>query len=104
MKTRFKLMTWNIEEECTFSREFENEDEAIQVAQALSRRRFYPHHVIQIFKLKKTGHKWELVVWDTDRPQIMDYISFYSKKEAIFAAKLIKEYDKTLKTNINKIY
>lgn len=104
MKTKFKLMTWNIEEECIFSKDFKNEDEAVQMAQALGNRRVCPHHVIQIFKFKKTGHKWELVVWETDKPQIMGYVSFYSKKDAIFASKLIKEYDETLKINITKIY
>ena len=104
MKTKFKLLTWNIEEECIFSRELRSENEAIETAQALGNRRVCPHSIIGILRTRKTGHKWELAVWDIDKPQKMEYIPFYSKKDAIFAAKGIKEYDDTLKTNLIKIY
>lgn len=104
MKTRFKLLTWNIEDECIFSREFKKENEVIQTAQALGNRRTCPHTIINILKTKKTGHRWEIKVWDIDNPQKKEYISFYSKKDAIFAIKNIKEYDETLKTELIKIY
>lgn len=104
METEFKLVTWNIEEECIYSRSFENENDAIQTAQALGNRIICPHDIIKIFRLKKTGHRWELAVWDIDKPQNLEYISFYSKKDAKFAAKVIKEYDETLKTELTKIY
>ena len=104
MKTRFKLLTWNIDEECIFSREFKRENEAIEVAQALSNRRVHPHNAIGILRTKKTGHKWNLEVWDIEKPQKRKHISFYSKKDAIFAIKGIKEYNDTLKVNLIKIY
>lgn len=104
METRFKLLTWNIEDECIFSREFEKENEAIQTAQALGNRKTCPHDVINILRTKKTGHRWDLEVWITEKPQKVEYIPFYSKKDAIFAIKNIKEYDDTLKTNLTKIY
>ena len=104
MKAKFKLITWNLEEDCIFSREFESENDAIQTAQALSNRRTCTHDVINILRTKKTGHRWELAVWVIDKPQKVEYISFYSKKDAIFAIKNIKEYDGTLKTDLIKIY
>lgn len=104
MKTKFKLVTWNINEECIFSKEFKYENEAIGAAQALGNRKVYPHNVIGILRTKKTGHKWYLKVWNIEKPQKMKYIPFYSKKDAIFAIKGIKEYDDTLKVNLIKIY
>ena len=104
MKTKFKLLTWNIENDCLFSREFENENEAIETAQALENRRVCPHNIISILKTKESDHKWELAVWSIDRPSKVEYVSFYSKKDAIFAIKEIEEYDDTLRTDLIKIY
>lgn len=104
METKFKLLTWNIEDDCLFSREFKNENEAIQTAQALGNRRVWPHNIIIILKTKKTGHRWDVSVWSIDRPSKMEYVSFYSKKDATFAIKEIEEYDDTLKTDLTKIY
>lgn len=104
MKTKFKLLTWNIDEECIFSREFKCENEAIEAAQALGNRRVHPHNVIGILRTKKTGHRWDLNVWDIEKPQKMEQIPFYSKKDAIFAIRGIKEYDDTLKVKLIKNY
>lgn len=104
MKTKFKLLTWNIEEECIFSRELRSENEAIETAQALRNRKVCPHDIIGILRTRKTGHRWELKVWSIDKPQKVEYIPFYSKKDAIFAIKGIKEYDDTLKINLIKNY
>ena len=104
MKTKFKLLTWNIEDERVFSRELRSESEAIETAEALGYRKVCPHHIIGVLKTRKTGHKWELKVWDIDKPGKVEYIPFYSKKDAIFAIKGIKEYDDTLKTELIKIY
>lgn len=104
MKTKFKLITWNIDEKCIFSREFRSENEAIEVAQALRNRRVHPHNVIGILRTKKTGHRWNLNIWDIEKPQKMEQIPFYSKKDAIFAIRGIKEYDDTLKVNLIKTY
>ena len=104
MKTKFKLLTWNISERRIFSREFKCKDEAIEAAQALRYRRVNSHDIIGIFRTRKTGHRWTLNVWTTKIPQKREYISFYSKKDAIFAIRGIKEYDDTLKVNLIKIY
>lgn len=104
MKTRFKLLTWNIEDDCIFSREFRSENRAIEVAQALENRRVCIHNVIGILRIKKTGHKWELAVWPTERPSKIEYVSFYSKKDAIFAIRAIEEYDDTIKVKLTKTY
>lgn len=104
MKTKFKLLTWNIEEECIFSRELRSENEAIETAQALKNRKVCPHDIIGILRTRKTGHRWELKVWPIKKPQKVKYIPFYSKKDAIFAIKGIKEYDDTLKINLIKTY
>lgn len=104
MKKKFKLLTWNIEDDCIFSKEFRYECEAIQTAQAFSSRKICPHDIIGILREKITGHKWELAVWNIDKPQKVEYISFPSKKDAIFAIKTIKEYNDTLKVELTKIY
>ncbi len=104
MKIKFKLLTWNIEDDCIFSREFRYENEAIEVARALGNRKAYRHDVIGILRIRKTGHKWELTVWNIEKPSNLEYISFYSKKDATFAIKVIKEYNDTLKVNLTKIY
>ena len=104
MKTRFKLLTWNLENDCIFSREFSSENQAIETAQALENRRVCTHCVIGILIIKKGGHKWELEVWPAERPSKIEYVSFYSKKDAIFAIRAIKEYDDTLKVKLTKIY
>ena len=104
MKTKFKLLTWNIEDDCIFSREFRYENEAIEVAQALSNREVCRHDIIGILRTREVGHRWELTVWNIEKPPTPEYISFYSKKDAIFAIKVIKEYNDTLKVNLTKIY
>lgn len=104
METRFKLLSWNIEEERMFSKEFKTYTGAIESAQTLSHRGVQPHNVLSVIKTKKTGHRWELAVWDIDKPQKMEYIPFYSKKNAIFAIKVIKEFDSTLKVDLTKLY
>ena len=104
MKTKFKLLTWNIEDDCIFSREFRYENEAIEVAQALSNRGVYRHDIIGILRIREVGHRWNLAVWSTEKPSNLEHISFYLKKDAIFAIKVIKEYNDTLKVNLTKIY
>lgn len=104
METKFKLLTWNIEDDCIFSREFRSESRAIETAQALRYRRVSPHDVIGILRTRKTGHRWELAVWSAEKPSKIEYISFYSKKDSIFAIKAIKEYDDTLKVDLTKLY
>ena len=104
MRTKFKLLTWDIEKERIFSRNCRNENEAIEAAEALSRRKNNTHDVLTIMRTKKTGHRWNLKIWDSEKPQKKEYIPFYSKKDAIFAIKVIKEYNDTLKINLTKIY
>lgn len=104
MKTKFKLLTWNIDEGHLFSREFKYENEAVEAAQALEKRKVHPHDVVGILRTKRTGHRWTLNTWSAKIPHKREYISFYSKKDAIFAIRAIKEYDDTLKVNLIKIY
>lgn len=104
MKTKFKLLTWNIDEGRFFSREFKCKDEAIEAAQVLKYRRVNSHDIIGVFGTRRTGHRWNLNIWTTKIPHKREYISFYSKKDAIFAIRRIKEYDDTLKVNLIKIY
>ena len=104
MRTKFKLLTWDIQNDCLFSREFRNESRAIETAQALRNRRVWPHDIIVILRTRETGHRWELAVWSMDKPSKKKYITFYSKKDSIFAIKNIKEYDDTLKVDLTKLY
>lgn len=104
MKTKFKLLTWNIDEECIFSREFKHVNKAIEVAQALRNRKVHPHNFLGILRTKITGHRWNLTVWNIKNPHNIKQITFYSKKDAIFAIRVIKEYDEKLKVNLINIY
>lgn len=104
MKTKFKLLTWNIEDDCIFSREFRYENEAREVAQALRNREVYPHDIIGILRIREAGHRWELAVWSTEKPSNLEYVSFHSKEDAAFATIGIKEYNVTLNTKLTKIY
>ncbi len=104
METRFKLLTWNIEDDCIFSREFRSETRAIETAQALENRSVCPHYVMGILRVKVTGHRWELAVWPKERPSKIEYVYFYSRKDAIFAIKVIKECDDSLKVKLTKNY
>ena len=104
MGAKFKLLTWNLEDDCIFSREFRSENRAIETAQALENRSVCPHNVIRILRVKETGHRWELAVWPNERPSKIEHVSFYSKKDATFAIKVIKEYDDSIKVKLTKIY
>lgn len=104
MKTRFKMLTWNIKEQCIFSRNFKNKNEAKTMAKALSNRRLYPHSLLKIFQVEKTGHRWELAVWRPENPLNVEYVSFYSKKDAIFANRVIEKFDMSIETELTKIY
>lgn len=104
MTRKFQLLTWDIEEERICSERFWYESVAIDTAETLSRRWEHPHDVICLLKSRGAGHRWDLAVWDEDKPQKMEYISFYSKKDANFAIKHIKKYDSTIKTKLIKIY
>lgn len=104
MKTRFMLLTWNIEEKCIFSRKFTNENDAFITAEELSSRKVRPHDIIKIFQIEKIGHRWDLAVWHSNDPLNVEYVSFYSKTDAIFANEVIKKYDNTLKTDLVNIY
>lgn len=104
MKTKLKLLTWNIEDDCIFSREFKYENEAIEVAQALSNREVCRHDIIEILRVRESGHRWDLAVWNIEKPSNLEHVSFYSKEDAAYAIIGIKEYNKNLETSITKIY
>lgn len=104
MAKKFQLLTWDIEEERICSEEFWYKSVAIDTAEALSRRWEHPHDVICLLKIRGTGHRWDLSIWDEDKPQKMEHISFYSKKDANFAIEHIKKYDSAIKTKLINIY
>lgn len=104
MGTKFKLLSWNIEDNCIFSREFRSENRTIETAQALRNRRVCPHNIIGILRTRETGHRWQLAVWSAENPSKIEYVTFYSKKDSTFAIKAIKEYDDTLKVKLTKLY
>lgn len=104
METKFKLLTWNIEDDCIYSRDFKNEDQAIETALALENRKVCTHNLVGILETRKTGHKWELAVWPVKGPSKIEYVFCYSKEDAKFATKLIKNYDDTLNIKLTKIY
>lgn len=104
METKFKLLTWNIEDNCIYSREFRTEDQAIEMALALENRKVYTHNLVGILETRKTGHRWELAVWPAERPSKIEYVYCYSKEDAKFATKLIKNYDDTIEVKLTKAY
>lgn len=104
METKFKLLTWNVEEDRLFFKDYDTENEALQTALALHNRRIFPHDMIGLIRTNKTGHKWELTFLDYEGSKNIEYIYFYSKKDAKFAMEKLKEYDDTFKLYLTKIY
>lgn len=104
MTRKFQLLTWDIEKERICSEEFWYKSVAIDTAVALSQRGEHLHDIICLLKIRKAGHRWDLSVWDEDKPQKMEHISFYSKKDANFAIEHIKKYDSAIKTKLVNIY
>ena len=104
MKTKFTLITRHIGIDKFWSRNFNTLVEAIEVGEILKNRKAERHEIIGVVKNRDNGHRWSLQVWRPENPKSMGEILFCSKKDSIFAIKLIKEYDDTLKVKLTKIY
>lgn len=103
MKTRIIIIARNYSQGLFYSKKFKNEKEAINHGERIVHQN--KGCVITYLEEKNNGHRWEVDVIEQVKETL--YIStlvMNSKKSAKLVAEELKEYDDTLKVNINKIY
>lgn len=103
METTVIVIARSYSQELFYSKKFKNEKEAINHGERITRQ--YKGCVITYLKEKRTGHRWDVdVIEHNNEGMNISTIKVNSKKNAILAAKSLKEYDDTLKLNTCKIY
>lgn len=103
METINIVIARNYDQELFYLKKFKNKYEAIAHGERITFQ--YKGCVIAYIKEKKTGHRWEVDIVESNNEGInISTIVVYSKKSAKLAAKKIEEYDNTIKTRISKIY
>ena len=86
-----------------YFKKFKNGKEAIKYGEQTVRQ--FKGYVITYIEEKKTGHRWEIDVFEhTKKDTICSTLIVDSKKSAKLVAENLKEYDDTLRIYINKIY
>lgn len=86
-----------------YLKKFKNEKEAISHGERIFQQ--CKGHVVTYLKEKKTGHRWDVDIFEHDEDGVnISSLSINSKKNAKLAAKKLKEYDDTLRIYINKVY
>lgn len=84
-----------------YSKKFKNEAEAISYGEKTRRR----SDIITYIKEKHSNHRWDVDIIDlNNETNKLSLIIVNSRKNARLIAKILKEYDDTLKIKINKIY
>ena len=104
MKTKFTLITKHISLNKFWSRSFNSVERAIETGEILKTREYERHDIIGLVVGKNNGHRWILYVRDPEDKKSEAKISLCSKKDVIFAIKLIKKYNKELWTTYIKKY
>lgn len=99
MKTRIIIIARSYSQELFYSKKFKNEREAINHGERIVHQN--KGCVITYLVESNTGHRWEI---DVKEGLNISTLVVNSKKSAILVAKNLKEYDDTLRLNINKIY
>ena len=103
METKTIIIARSYSQELFYSKKFKNEKEAINHGERIARQ--YKGCVITYLKEKRSGHRWEVDVIEHIKKGLnISTLVVNSKRNAKLAAKNLKEYDDTLKTNISKIY
>lgn len=86
-----------------YSKKFKNGKEAIKHGEQISRQ--YKGYVVTYIEEKKTGHRWDIDVFEyTKEDTIFSTLVVNSKKSAKLVAENLKEYDDGLRVYICKIY
>lgn len=103
METKTIIIARNYSQELFYSKKFKNEKEAIIHGERITHQ--CKGCVITYLKEKRNGHRWEIDVIEQIKGGInISTIVVNSKKSAKLVAKNLKEYDDTLRININKNY
>ena len=103
METKTIIIARSYSQELFYSKKFKNEKEAINYGERITHQ--YKGCVITYLKEKRNGHRWEVDVVEHINGCInISTLVVNSKKSAKLVAKDLKEYDDTLKLQINKIY
>lgn len=103
MKTRIIIVARSYSQELFYLKKFKNEKEAINHGERIAHQ--YKGDVITYFEEKNTGHRWEIDVIENVKEGLnISTLIVNSKKNAKLVAKALKEYDDTLRVNINKNY
>lgn len=103
METKTTIIARNYSQELFYLKKFKNEKEAINHGERIAHQN--KGDVITYLKEKRTGHRWEIDVIENVKEGLnISTLVVNSKKSAKLVAKVLKEYDDTLKVNINKIY
>lgn len=86
-----------------YSKKFKNETEAISYGEKINSQR--KSDIITYIKEKYSNHRWDVDIIDFNSDKtLVSLIIVNSRKNARLIAKILKEYDDTLKIKINKIY
>ena len=103
MKIRIIIIARSYSQELFYSKKFKNEKEAINHGERIVHQN--KGDVITYLVESNTGHRWEVDVIENIKEGLnISTLVVNSKKNAKLVAKALKEYDDTLKFNINKIY
>lgn len=103
METITIIIARSYSQELFYSKKFKSEKEAINHGERITHQ--YKGCVITYLKEKRTGHRWEIdVVENIKGGMNISTLAVNSKKSAKLAAKVLKEYDDSIKTIIYKIY
>lgn len=103
MKTRIIIIARSYSQELFYLKKFKNEKEAINHGERIVHQN--KGCVITYLEEKNSGHRWEVDVIENVKVGLnISTLIVNSKKNAKLVAKVLKEYDDTLKTNIYKLY
>lgn len=103
METKTIIIAKSYSQELFYSKKFKNEKEAICHGERITHQ--YKGCVITYLKEKRNGHRWVVDVYEHTKGGLnISTLTVNSKKNAILAAKNLKEYDDTLNIYVNKVY
>lgn len=86
-----------------YSKRFKDEKEAVKYGEQTVRQ--YKGYVIDYIEEKKTGHRWDIDVFEyTKEGTILSTLVVSSKKSAKLVVESLKEYDDGLRIHTCKIY
>lgn len=103
METNTIIVARDFTEGQFYSKKFKDGKEAIKHGEQITRQ--YKGCVITYLEEKKTGHRWDIDVFEyTKEDTIFSTLVVSSKKSAKLVAENLREYDDGLRLYICKIY